>query len=171
MRGRRRERAAGGAGFPGRATLGRPAPIAESPAALARETRLAAMLWKIQGRAAGERAAQDAGINRIAFIDASAAARRPALHVDVDEVMGVAQDARTDRGPSKAVPDEDDVPSGQMCKPSSRSHFEHLRADQRATVVRTRFHLGSVILGERVPFRLGHEGRIVSCVACLESLR
>jgi predicted HTH domain antitoxin len=71
------------------------APIAESPVAFAREMRLAAaMLWYLQGRVSHERAAQYAGISRIAFIDALAAAKLPAFHVDVDEVMEEVWDAR-----------------------------------------------------------------------------
>lgn len=71
------------------------APIAESPDAFAREMRLAAaMLWYVQGRVSHERAAQYAGLSRIAFIDALAAARLPAFHVDVDEVMEEVNDAR-----------------------------------------------------------------------------
>jgi predicted HTH domain antitoxin len=71
------------------------APIAETPDAFAREMRLAAaMLWYLQGRVSHERAAQYAGISRIAFIDALAAAKLPAFHVDVDEVMEEVQDAR-----------------------------------------------------------------------------
>jgi predicted HTH domain antitoxin len=71
------------------------APIAESPDAFAKEMRLAAaMLWYLQGRVSHERAAQYAGTSRIAFIDALAAARLPAFHVDVDEVMEEVQNAR-----------------------------------------------------------------------------
>jgi predicted HTH domain antitoxin len=70
-------------------------PIAESPAAFAREMRLAAaMLWYVQGRVSHERAARYAGLSRIAFIDALAAAKLPAFHVDVDEVMEEVRDAR-----------------------------------------------------------------------------
>jgi predicted HTH domain antitoxin len=71
------------------------APIAESPDAFAKEMRLAAaMLWYVQGRVSHERAAQYAGISRIAFIDAIAAAKLPAFYVDVDEVMEEVQNAR-----------------------------------------------------------------------------
>src|SRR6516165_9786686 len=71
------------------------APIAETPDAFAKEMRLAAaMLWYVQGRVSHERAAQYAGISRIAFIDALAAAKLPAFHVDVDEVMEEVQNAR-----------------------------------------------------------------------------
>jgi predicted HTH domain antitoxin len=71
------------------------APIAETPDAFAKEMRLAAaMLWYLQGRVSHERAAQYAGISRIAFIDALAAAKLPAFHVDVDEVMEEVQHAR-----------------------------------------------------------------------------
>jgi predicted HTH domain antitoxin len=71
------------------------APIAESPDAFAKEMRLAAgMLWYLQGRVSHERAAQYAGISRIAFIDALAAAKLPAFYVDVDEVMEEVRDAR-----------------------------------------------------------------------------
>ena len=71
------------------------APIAESPDAFAKEMRLAAaMLWYLQGRVSHERAAQYAGISGIAFIDALAAAKLPAFHVDVNEVMEEVGDAR-----------------------------------------------------------------------------
>jgi predicted HTH domain antitoxin len=71
------------------------APIAGSPDAFAKEMRLAAsMLWYLQGRVSHERAAQYAGLSRIAFIDALAAANLPAFHVDVDETMEEVQDAR-----------------------------------------------------------------------------
>ena len=71
------------------------APITETPDAFAEEMRLAAaMLWYLQGRFSHERAAQYAGISRIAFIDSLAAAKLPAFHVDVDEVMEEVQDAR-----------------------------------------------------------------------------
>ena len=71
------------------------APIAESPDAFAKEMRLAAaMLWYVQGRISHERAAQYAGLSRIAFIDALAAAKLPAFHVDVDEVMEEVANAR-----------------------------------------------------------------------------
>ena len=69
--------------------------IAESPDAFPKEMRLAAgMLWYLQGRVSHERAAQYAGISRIAFIDALAAAKLPVFHVDVDEVMEEVQNAR-----------------------------------------------------------------------------
>src|SRR4051794_2680926 len=71
------------------------APIAESPGVFAKEMRLAAaMLWYLQGRVSHERAAQYAGVSRIAFIDALAAARLPAFHVDVDETMEEVANAR-----------------------------------------------------------------------------
>jgi len=54
----------------------------------------AAMLGYLQGRVSHERAAQYAGISRIALIDALAAAKLPAFHVDVDEVMEEVQYAR-----------------------------------------------------------------------------
>ncbi|MBV8229728.1 MAG: UPF0175 family protein [Planctomycetaceae bacterium] len=46
----------------------------------------AAMLWYTQGRISHERAAQFAGLSRIDFIDALAAAKLPAFHVDLDEL-------------------------------------------------------------------------------------
>jgi predicted HTH domain antitoxin len=45
------------------------------------------MLWYTQGRVSHEKAARLAGISRTAFIDALAAAKLPAFHVDVDELM------------------------------------------------------------------------------------
>ena len=66
-----------------------------SPQELSREMRLAAaMLWYTQGRISHEKAAQFAGISRIAFIDALAAAKLPAFHVDVDELMEEVASAR-----------------------------------------------------------------------------
>jgi hypothetical protein len=52
------------------------------------------MLWYTQGRISHEKAAQVAGISRIAFIDALAAAKLPAFHVDVDELMEEVASAR-----------------------------------------------------------------------------
>src|SRR3954447_25737161 len=58
-----------------------------SPRELGQEMRLAAaMLWYTQGRISHEKAAQFAGISRIALIDALAAAKLPAFHVDMDEL-------------------------------------------------------------------------------------
>ncbi|MGB2612538.1 MAG: UPF0175 family protein [Isosphaeraceae bacterium] len=66
-----------------------------SPQELSREIRLAAaMLWYSQGRISHEKAAQFAGMSRIDFIDALAAARLPAFHVDVDELMEEVELAR-----------------------------------------------------------------------------
>jgi predicted HTH domain antitoxin len=59
-----------------------------SPQELGREMRLAAaMLWYSQGRISHEKAAQIAEVSRIDLIDALAAARLPAFHVDADELM------------------------------------------------------------------------------------
>ena len=66
-----------------------------SPKELSQEIRLAAaMLWYTQGRISHEKAAHLAGISRIAFIDALAAAKLPAFHVDVDELMEEVESAR-----------------------------------------------------------------------------
>ena len=66
-----------------------------SPQELSQEIRLAAaMLWYSQGRFSHEKAAQFAGVSRIDLIDVSAAARLPAFHVDVDEVMEEVELAR-----------------------------------------------------------------------------
>ena len=66
-----------------------------SPLELGREIRLAAaMLWYSQGRISHEKAAQIAGVSRIDLIDALAAARLPAFHVDVDELMEEVELAR-----------------------------------------------------------------------------
>ena len=66
-----------------------------SPHELGREMRLAAaMLWYAQGRISHEKAAEFAGISRIALIDALAAARLPAFPVDVDELMEEVERAR-----------------------------------------------------------------------------
>ena len=63
------------------------APIAETPEAFANEMRLAAaMLWYTQGRVSDEQAAQYAGLSRISFIDAFAAARLPAFRFGTDEL-------------------------------------------------------------------------------------
>ena len=71
------------------------APIAETPEGFAHEIRLAAaMHWYSQGRISHEKAAQLAGISRIAFIDALAAAKLPAFHVDVDELIEEVESAR-----------------------------------------------------------------------------
>src|SRR5271166_1851931 len=64
------------------------AALHRSPQELGREMRLAAaMVWYTQGRISHEKAAQIAGVSRIDLIDALAAARLPAFHVDVDELM------------------------------------------------------------------------------------
>jgi predicted HTH domain antitoxin len=66
-----------------------------SPQELGREMRpAAAMLWYSQGRISHEKAAQIAGVSRIDLIDALAAARLPAFHVDVDELMEEVELAR-----------------------------------------------------------------------------
>jgi predicted HTH domain antitoxin len=66
-----------------------------SPKELGQEMRLAAaMLWYTQGRISHEKAAQFAGISRIALIDALAAAKLPAFHVDLDDLMEEVQGAR-----------------------------------------------------------------------------
>lgn len=71
------------------------AALHRSPQELSREMRLAAaMLWYVQGRISHEKAAQLAGVSRIAFIDALAAAKLPAFHLDVDELMEEVESAR-----------------------------------------------------------------------------
>src|SRR5436190_12635536 len=71
------------------------AALHRSPRELSLEMRLAAaMLWYTQGRISHERAAMFAGVSRIAFIDALAAAKLPAFHVDVDELMEEVESAR-----------------------------------------------------------------------------
>jgi predicted HTH domain antitoxin len=71
------------------------ATLHRSPKELTQEMRLAAaMLWYTQGRISHEKAAQFSGTSRIAFIDALAAARLPAFHVDVDELMEEVELAR-----------------------------------------------------------------------------
>lgn len=71
------------------------ATLHRSPQELSREMRLAAaMLWYVQGRISHEKAAQLADLSRIAFIDALAAAKLPAFHVDVDELMEEVESAR-----------------------------------------------------------------------------
>ena len=58
-----------------------------SPRELTQEMRLAAaMLWYTQGRISHGKAAEFAGISRMDFIDALAAAKLPAFHVDTDEL-------------------------------------------------------------------------------------
>ena len=64
------------------------ATLHRSPKELSQEIRLAAaMIWYTQGRISHEKTAQFSGVSRIGFIDALAAARLPAFHVDVDELM------------------------------------------------------------------------------------
>jgi hypothetical protein len=71
------------------------ATLHRSPKELTQEMRLAAaMVWYTQGRISHEKAAQFSGLSRIAFIDALAAAKLPAFHVDVDEVMEEVERAR-----------------------------------------------------------------------------
>jgi predicted HTH domain antitoxin len=58
-----------------------------APKELAQEMRLAAaMLWYTQGRISHGKAAEFAGISRMDFIDALAAAKLPAFHVDIEEL-------------------------------------------------------------------------------------
>jgi predicted HTH domain antitoxin len=64
------------------------AAMRRSPQEFGREMRLAAaMLWYTQGRISHEKAAFLAGVSRLDFIDALAAAKLPAFEVDVDELM------------------------------------------------------------------------------------
>ncbi len=71
------------------------ATLHRSPKELSQEIRLAAaMIWYTQGRISHEKAAQFAGVSRIAFIDALAEANLPAFHVDVDELMEEVECAR-----------------------------------------------------------------------------
>jgi predicted HTH domain antitoxin len=66
-----------------------------SPNELSQEMRLAAaMIWYTQGRMSHEKAAALSGVSRITFIDALAAAKLPAFHVDVDELMEEVERAR-----------------------------------------------------------------------------
>ena len=66
-----------------------------APQELGREIRLAtAMLWYSQGRISHEKAVQIAGVSRIDLIDTLVAARLPAFHVDVDELMEEVELAR-----------------------------------------------------------------------------
>src|SRR5262245_24743532 len=59
-----------------------------SPEELSRDMRLAAaMLWYTQGLISHGKAAEFAGISRLDFIDALAAAKLPAFHVDVGELI------------------------------------------------------------------------------------
>jgi predicted HTH domain antitoxin len=71
-----------------------------SPKELTQEMRLAAaMLWYTQGRISHGKAAEFAGISRMDFIDALAAAKLPAFHVDIDELREELARARhADRG-------------------------------------------------------------------------
>jgi predicted HTH domain antitoxin len=71
------------------------ATLHRSPKELTQEIRLsAAMLWYTQGWISHEKAAQFAGVSRIAFIDALAAAKLPAFHVDVDELREEVEQSR-----------------------------------------------------------------------------
>jgi hypothetical protein len=71
------------------------AALHRSPKELSQEMRLAAaMIWYTQGRMSHEKAAQFSSVSRISFIDALAAARLPAFHVDVDELMEEVERAR-----------------------------------------------------------------------------
>jgi predicted HTH domain antitoxin len=64
------------------------AALHRSPKELSQEIRLAAaMIWYTQGRISHESAAQFSGVSRIAFIDALSAAKLPAFHVDMDELI------------------------------------------------------------------------------------
>ncbi len=71
------------------------AALHRSPYELSQEMRLAAaMIWYAQGRLSHEKAAQFSGVSRITFIDALAAAKLPAFHVEVDELMEEVERAR-----------------------------------------------------------------------------
>jgi predicted HTH domain antitoxin len=71
------------------------ATLHRSPKELSQEIRLsAAMLWYTQGRISHEKAARFSGVSRIAFIDALAAAKLPAFHVDADELKEQVEYAR-----------------------------------------------------------------------------
>jgi predicted HTH domain antitoxin len=71
------------------------ATLHRSPNELSQEMRLAAaMIWYTQGRMSHEKAAQFSGVSRITFIDALAAAKLPAFHVDVDELIEEVERAR-----------------------------------------------------------------------------
>jgi predicted HTH domain antitoxin len=71
------------------------AKLHRSPKELSSEIRLAAaMVWYTQGRISHEKAAQFAGVSRIALIDALADAQLPAFHVDVDELREEVEGAR-----------------------------------------------------------------------------
>jgi hypothetical protein len=71
------------------------ATLRRSPSELSQEMRLAAaMIWYSQGRMSHEKAAQFSGVSRITLIDALAAAKLPAFHVDVDELMEEVERAR-----------------------------------------------------------------------------
>ena len=71
------------------------ATLHRSPKELSQEIRLAAaMIWYTQGRISHEKAAEFSGVSRITFIDALAAAKLPAFHVDVDELMEEVERAR-----------------------------------------------------------------------------
>ena len=64
------------------------AALPRSPQDFGREMRLAAaMLWYTQGRISHEKAAFLAGVSRLDFIDALAAAKVPAFQVDVGQLM------------------------------------------------------------------------------------
>jgi predicted HTH domain antitoxin len=81
------------------------ATLHRSPNELSQEMRLAtAMIWYTQGRISHEKVAQFSGVSRITFIDALAAAKLPAFHVDVDELMEEVERARD--------PDRERVSSG-----------------------------------------------------------
>ena len=78
--------------------------LQRSPQEVVQEMRLAAaMIWYVQGRISHERAAQFAGVSRIAFIDALAAAKLPAFHVDVDEVMEEVKNVNSSSSPNKSI--------------------------------------------------------------------
>jgi predicted HTH domain antitoxin len=71
------------------------ASLHRSPKELSQEIRLAAaMIWYTQGRISHEKAARFSGVSRIGFVDALAAARLPAFHVGVDELMEEVECAR-----------------------------------------------------------------------------
>lgn len=76
------------------------AALHRSPGELSEEIKLAAaMISYTQGRISHEKAAHFSGVSRIAFIDALAAARLPAFHVDVDELMEEVEEPRFLKAP------------------------------------------------------------------------
>lgn len=96
------------------------AALQRSPRELSQEMRLAtAILWYTQGRISQEEAAQLAGVSQVAFIDALAAAKVPAIQVDVEELReALARDRQTDR--ECLIPDLAD--SSGTLEPSADIH-------------------------------------------------